>query len=522
MKICADDLATVDLERLRPFVRSGSEFFDPGQHYRLLAFLAQKFQGQPVVDLGTNYGESALALSYGGGRVDSFDIADRVGGRVQPSNIHFHIEDVFSVEGREKWRETLLSSALIFIDIDPHEGRREHEMLSWLEAEKYQGLIVLDDIWYFKEMRDNLWYLVEPRYKTDATSLGHWSGTGIVSFSEPVVVEAQIEMDLAASKWTLVTGYFDLTKKGDATPEIQARPKSHYLESHASSVLSLPNNLVVFCEPDTEAQIWAMRPDFLHSKTRVISMSFEDFPLTKFRSKIIENRGGYSCARDPRNTASYYLFCMARYAMVKQAIAFNPFGSTHFAWINICIERMGFRNLIHLPEALSLKRDRFSTCFIDYVSSETVKDLKSYFGPQGCKAGGPTCKASCTMCSGFFTGRAAFMKEVCSKIEEAFLRCLEKGYGHADEQLFPIVYYEKPELFEWYLGDYAEMITNYAGVREHPEKPLRNLIAHALQAGDREVCRKACEILWNSYADDSSLLVDAERDALLDAWKKSS
>jgi len=90
------------------------------------------------------------------------------------------------------------------------------------------------------------------------------------------------------------------------------------------------------------------------------------------------------------------------------------------------------------------------------------------------------------------------MRQFCLEIEQAFCDCLGEGYGHADEQLFPIVYYRRPELFDWYIGDYAEMVTNYSLVRERPEQPLRNLIAHALEAGDKAVARRACSILRRS------------------------
>jgi len=184
---------------------------------------------------------------------------------------------------------------------------------------------------------------------------------------------------------------------------------------------------------------------------------------------------------------------MARYAMLKQTIANNPFGSTHFAWVNVDIERMGYQNLVHLDEALAAQREKFSTCFIDYVPESTVRDLDAFFG-------GKACLGRCTMCSGFFTGSAGYMREVCDRLEAKFLHCLDAGYGHSDEQLFPMVYFDAPELFDWYLGDYGEMVTNYARVYDRADQPIVNLIQHSLDAGDLAVCARACDLLWQSYA----------------------
>lgn len=509
MRLTRSSLQKVDLESLRPYVTNSSDFYGKSEHYRLLAYLSTCFQGKRIFDIGTHLGDSALALSYGGSPVESFDIVDMVGGRARPSNVRFHKQDLFNQRVREEWKPKLLDSSMIFIDIAPHEGLREYEMIEWLQQSGYRGLIVLDDIWYYKPMRDNLWYKIDSRYKTDATFMGHWSGTGIVSFGERVECEGQVD----TSNWTLVTGYFDLTKMTDATASIHARPMTHYIDQHAASTMSLDQNLVVFCEPELEEKIWSMRPKFLHERTRVITTSFEDFPLTRHRDQIIANRGGPCCASDSRNTASYYLLCMNRYAMLKRVIKDDSFKSSHFGWINLCIERMGFKNLIHLDEALGVQRDRFSACFVDYVSKDVVMDLPTYFGPKGCR----TCAARCSMCSGFFTGSAKYMHEVCDRLEGEFMRCMKAGFGHADEQLYPIVYFKQPELFDWYCGDYTEVITNYASVHEHPEKPIRLLIAHALAAGDREVAERAAGIVWQSYLKKECSLEPNDHAALLKA-----
>jgi len=272
--------------------------------------------------------------------------------------------------------------------------------------------------------------------------------------------------------WTLVTAYFDLTKMPDASAEIKARSLSYYAD-HARATLALDYNLVVYCEEDNLEKIQAMRPEHLRHKTKYITCSFEDFPMTQHRDKIIKNRQAHPYRFDNRNTASYYLFCVSRCAMLKQTIESNPFGSTHFAWINFCIERMGHKNLIYLDEGLQLFRDKFSTCYIDYIPYKSIQNLDWYFE-----------WGRCTMCSGFYTGNAHYMFTVCDLFEKKFLEFLELGYGHADEQLFSPVYFENPDLFEFYLGDYAQMITNYKYVRDECWRPVHQALARCVEAQD--------------------------------------
>lgn len=490
---------------MRPFVGDSEWFYAPAgvEHHRLLAYLSTLFEGQTIFDVGTHLGDSAHALAYNeANHVLSFDIVNRVPAhRRQLQNITYHSSDLFDLVAREVWKTELLDSALIFIDVDPHDGGREYELLSWLRNRDYRGIVVLDDIWHFKSMRDRLWYRIEDDHKLDVTHIGHWSGTGVVSFGDPITCEGTYRA-ADSSNWTLVTGYFDLTKQPDASAPIKARGASHYLDEHGASTLALEQNLVVFCEPENEAKIWQLRPKCLHAHTRVIAQSFDDFPLTRHRDRIIANRGGGPCPSDDRNTASYYLFCVARYAMLRRAIEENPFASTRFAWINVCIERMGVSNLAHLNESLAQQRSKFSTCYIDYVDEKTSRNPMDNFGPK--------CRGRCTMCSGFFTGDAKHMHQVCSRVEQKFVACLEQGFGHADEQLINLVYFDAPDLFDWYLGDYQEMITNYARVYQRPERPLRQIIKSSYGARDWAVCSRACDILWDSHQSGACRLSDGD------------
>jgi hypothetical protein len=256
---------------------------------------------------------------------------------------------------------------------------------------------------------------------------------------------------------------------------------------NARATLALDQNLVVFCEEENLERLKAMRPAHLIEKTRFEVVDFETLPLTKYRAQIRENRISHPYRGDERNTPSYYLLCMARYGLLRRVMDENPFGSTHFSWLNICIERMGYMNLIHLDDVFSRSRDRVSTIYIDYISREQLKPAQTYFQ-----------FGRCSLCSGFFTGSLPYLYEFCQRIEAKFLEYLAMGYGHADEQLYSPVYFEAPELFELYCGDYQQMVTNYAGGYDNIQMPLRLLIPKSFGNKDWVTCANACAWVWDS------------------------
>ena len=458
------------------------EFFGESgnQHYRLLAWLSTQYYGRDLIDIGTHRGSSALALSYSGtNTVHTFDIDDRLAQEWKMTkwanrDIQFQHKNLWDPAVRAEWRERLLGAAVIFMDIDPHNGPMELEFYQWLKSENYQGLLVCDDIWYFKGMRDAFWYHIPEADKVDATLVGHWSGTGVVHFgNQSVEVAERAPSRAKAGSYTAVTAYFNLAKRPDASAEIKARPQSYYMQ-HANMTMALPINLVVFCDPDSKAALEALRPAHLKAQTHWIVMEFDDFDLVQANYEFITaTREARNYKADPRNTVSYYLFCMLRYVMLQRAMSENVFGSTHFAWVNICIERMGWKSGAIFPLIWAEHRDKFSTCYIDYQPKKWLANLEEYYR-----------WGRCGMCSGFFTGSKEYMGQFCDAVLSKFTEMTARGLGHADEQLFSLVFFEKPDIFEFYLGDYTEMIVNYGWVRNRASEPIKNVIGNLAISGE--------------------------------------
>lgn len=158
---------------------------------------------------------------------------------------------------------------------------------------------------------------------------------------------------------------------------------------------------------------------------------------------------------------------------------------------------MGFNNLKYLDDALAVKRDKFSTCYIDYIPKRLVDNTHEYYR-----------RGRCGMCSGFFTGNKEYMYKVCDLIESKFIYYLILGYGHADEQLYTPVYFENIDLFEHYYGDYQQMITNYKFIYECPEAPIRNFIRNSYENKNYEKCYEACKKVFHSYALEKCVIED--------------
>lgn len=147
--------------------KSGSE------HYRLLMYISQIFRGVLVFDVGTLECRSAIALSYNEStKVRSFDIRQVLPENINKDNIEYILGDcTLDIDFK--------SVPFIFLDV-AHDGIYEEIFYNHLKGIKWKGILLLDDIHLNDEMK-KFWNSITEE-KHDITSIGHWSGTGVVLF----------------------------------------------------------------------------------------------------------------------------------------------------------------------------------------------------------------------------------------------------------------------------------------------------------------------------------------------------
>lgn len=151
--------------------------FSSKEHYRLLTYLSKVFNDCNILDVGTFYGASALALSFNeSNKVYSFNLHNELKLNKIPQNIEFITDNIIS----GKYDSMILSSKLILLDTF-HDGVFEQLFLDYLINLKYNGILILDDI-YLNKYMEIFWEKISLD-KIDITHLGHSTGTGVVFIS---------------------------------------------------------------------------------------------------------------------------------------------------------------------------------------------------------------------------------------------------------------------------------------------------------------------------------------------------
>jgi predicted O-methyltransferase YrrM len=198
MKIYLEEIKNVDLSYVESFfpkkykehqiniqsdLNTGNE---KGEHYKLLSYLSDLFNGETILDLGTRDGLSSLVLAMNGkNKVITYDLQNKpkemFDFESKVPNLEFKQMNVFH-ENIEIFKE----SRFIFMDLDPHDGVQEKKMIELLDSIDWKGILVADDIEWFPNMK--IWFDGLNKIKYNVTKWGHGSGTGIIDFSEKLEI----------------------------------------------------------------------------------------------------------------------------------------------------------------------------------------------------------------------------------------------------------------------------------------------------------------------------------------------
>eukprot|EP00929_Paragymnodinium_shiwhaense_P050431 TRINITY_DN25380_c0_g1_i3.p1 TRINITY_DN25380_c0_g1~~TRINITY_DN25380_c0_g1_i3.p1 ORF type:complete len:344 (-),score=32.57 TRINITY_DN25380_c0_g1_i3:76-1107(-) len=178
----------------------------PSDMYKLLSSVSQLFPNSEILELGTASGAGAMALATEPtNKITTVDIdptcqkrlLDQLG--ISAKEFRREIPNLTFIGGmdmlkEENWRSVNLPGVrVIHLDVAhfPYTIPFEVEFLELLDRIGWKGTVVADDI-YFNEEMTRWWTSLDaldvPRY--DVSSVGHWSGAGIIDFSGELEIQA--------------------------------------------------------------------------------------------------------------------------------------------------------------------------------------------------------------------------------------------------------------------------------------------------------------------------------------------
>lgn len=185
-----NELEKIDLQGGKKYMswsKSHEEYIThpPGmENYKMFASIARQLpNGSLVVELGTSTGSNTLSLAYNNPHIKvlTFDYENNFLKKPKDAQSILDLKNVEfqNCNGADHYKK-FLSSSLIIVDMEPHDGLQEEILVENLANEGYKGIVIFDDISLNVNMK-YFWDSVTLK-KIDLTRFGHWSGVGAVIF----------------------------------------------------------------------------------------------------------------------------------------------------------------------------------------------------------------------------------------------------------------------------------------------------------------------------------------------------
>jgi hypothetical protein len=326
------------------------------------------------------------------------------------------------------------------------------------------------------------------------------SGTRLVK-----LLDDRQENPSSPRRLTLVTGLFDLAKR-EGNPG--RRTEADYLR-HGEFIFALNQDIAFFAEPESAEVIRARRRAHgLLRRTHIFVTSLEAMPAYALADSIREARSRHAVinANPAKDTPLYIALTWSKFAMLQEAMTVDPFGGTHFAWIDLGIAQVARVRHCLADGVFSRPSDKVKLLMMKSFAPEDLADRRDYFSYlRGHVAGG------------YISAGVSCLRRLCESFQAEALASLEQGYGPSEEQLLPVLAARHPALFEFYYGDYDHIFENYSRTRGSAE----NLLFQMRFCRARRDFRRGCEIGSRVLASHGERTFDADPahlSALLDEY----
>lgn len=276
---------------------------------------------------------------------------------------------------------------------------------------------------------------------------------------------------------TLVSCLFDLPRRDG-----KGRPIGFYSE-HGAYLLGLDQPLVVYTDPELAGWIVSARTRAGHGEiTEVISRPLENLELAAVLP-LVSEFPTFSNNDPERGTPSARLLQWSKFDLLDETMAADPFGTDHFAWIDF-----GIGHVARPPEIFPAPTERISILQMVAVAPTEIEEKLGFLSSERGRIAG-----------GFFRGDRDHLRELIRAFRGELASVLACRFSPHEQGLLSYLSATRPELFDFYFGDYGSILTNWDLVRHDLQTVFLN-IAHCREHRLWDTALDACERVSASAA----------------------
>ena len=262
------------------------------------------------------------------------------------------------------------------------------------------------------------------------------------------------------NRLTLVTGYWPQKHEIVRTGHVYARLFEELL-------IHVDDKLPIVClvDPYMEAEVRAVKSRHPNVRLEIVPMAFEELYFARDRTRLADLQPANNSITI-RDTIEYAIIMWSKPdAVLRTAIA-NPFGTSHFAWIDF-----GIAHVVELLgvdwaeiEEETVRTDRLRLGERMATSKAEVEDPWFFYSAN-----------SGRVCGGFMTGTRERFEELAALFDAEVSRMIPTGTYAVDEQILAAATALMPDKIERWYCDYYGLLPNVVRLRRDAETVISNL-----------------------------------------------
>lgn len=257
---------------------------------------------------------------------------------------------------------------------------------------------------------------------------------------------------------TFVTSFFDIGRNSDS----YFQNFENYF-NWIKQLLDIPINIYFFTSPE-------LHDRFKYTpRSSLIFKFISDIPYFDKLNDIKETWKDYITDNPTKDTPEFAAITHAKFNFLCQAIMDDPFGDSHYSWIDAGILKIA-TNPELLPEIHIT--NKIKCMMLRHVTMDEINDINFI----------KTCRYK--FAAGLFAGPKELIRVFCLKMmAEAEYSLYNKRFG-LEQEYMAIIYKKNPELFDLYYGSFCDLIINFNEYTNNC-KYIESIFIESLKNGDR-------------------------------------
>lgn len=240
--------------------------------------------------------------------------------------------------------------------------------------------------------------------------------------------------------------------------------------------MEVPTPLVLYVDPplmgdDEICKRLARRP---RNRINVIPLALDALPRYAHRERLA-SLDNFLNADPVKDSVLFQIVMCSKFDLLRDAMQRNPYGTEFFAWMDA-----GLFYVARPPEVFPTATSGVAflqMCAVSPLEAASAADY--YAGERG------------RLAAGFFRGSAKRLEMLAQAFSEELDAALTSGLRTNEQMILSRLSVLRPDLFEFYYGDYSSILCNWDRIRDGLGVVFMNLAycrEHGLWASSKRIC----------------------------------